>query len=198
MENVAKRLADICYQKGYVEHENIPWLLYNIERKLLTFAIGVPLFLLAILLSSFSISLSFFSSFYFIRSMANGYHSKSALTCFFLSALSVVVVLGPLNKYLPPVAILCCSVFSATLIFFFAPFDHINMNYSIDEKRACKISARIRTGIVIILGLIFYFLDWEQLFRGASLGLILTAALLCFAYLQRRITNEKESNNVPQ
>ncbi len=193
MENMAKHLADICQKKGYVEQESLPWLAYNIEKKLLTLVMGLPLFLLAVLVSSFPISISFFSSFYFTRSMANGYHSKSALTCFFLSALSVLVVLGPLNKYLPSWTILCCSVFSSALIFFFAPFDHINMNYSVDEKRACKISARIRTGIVLSLGFVFHFLNWEQLFRGVLFGLILTAILLCFGYLQRRIFNEKEN-----
>ena len=82
-----KNLTNYCVEKGIIAEDKSEWFQYGIERRLISILIGCPFFVLALILTDFSVSASFFLSFYYLRSRTNGFHAKSVHACLIISLL---------------------------------------------------------------------------------------------------------------
>lgn len=188
---IAHVLTRFCRKKGYVSEDQVPWLQYTIEKRLSTLLIWIPLFLIGIYLVSAIVSFSFISSFLYLRKRTNGLHAKTFLGCFCWSVISEMLFLGLLFKMLKTWMALLFLSTSSIVIIFFAPFNHPSMCFSSEEIEACAISSRKRLSILIVVVIIGYTLNYEELSHSIILGITMTASMLVTARITSRRKNDE-------
>ena len=178
--------VNYCFKHKIISSEDIPLFQYCIEKKIYSFLITIPLFFLGIFLSEFQITVSFLSSFFYLRSVVNGYHAQTLWGCFAESIILEIIALKLLNPVLTIKSTTLFLIASFTIILCKAPYNHPNLNLSPDEILACRESSRKRLLIVIVVLIHSNLTKRMQIFRGITLGLILTAGLLGLAYVNSR------------
>ena len=178
-------LVDSCVSKGYITHELAPWLHYGIERRVMTLVISVPMLIIGSVISSPAMSFSFYASFYLLRSRTNGIHAKTPGRCFWLSIIGEYIFLGLLSRIWNISLAIILLMPSVVSIIFLAPFNHPNMNLSTDEISGCRKSARRRLIALLGLLIVFHVIQQDQLATGISLGIVMVATTLTFAYLPK-------------
>ena len=178
-------IVDSCVSKGYITHELAPWLHYGIERRILALVISAPMLLIGSVISSPEMSISFYISFYFLRSRTNGSHAKTPGRCLLLSIIGELIFLGLLSRVWNISLAIILLMPSVVSIIFLAPFNHPNMNLSTDEISGCRKSARRRLVVLLGLLIVFHVIQQDQLVTGISLGVVMVATMLTFAYLPK-------------
>ena len=68
-------LVDMCVAKGYITQDQAPWLYYGIEKRLTTILISIPMLIIGSLVSSPTMAMAFYISFY-LRRWTKGYTIK--------------------------------------------------------------------------------------------------------------------------
>lgn len=180
-----------CIDRDIVTADEIPILRYCLEKKIHTIAITIPVLALSMYLSDPITGITFLGTFYFMRSVTNGYHAKTATRCLFGS---IGIVYGmfsgisPLLNLQNSVIVLVASIF---VIWKMAPYNHPNMDYSNDDISICQKCAKVHVCIVIVLIIIISINYGFHDTIGFILGLFLDAILLGVGYLMgyRRINN---------
>ena len=178
-----------CFSHEMISDEDIPLLRYCLEKKIYSILISFPLIILGILISDFQTTISFLSAFFYLRSTVNGYHAKTCWGCFWGSTILEIVALKLICPILTSDSAAVSLSVSAIIIWINAPYNHPNMNLSLDEIFACRKSSHYRLIVLIILFTISYTTNHMQTYKGITLGATLTAVLLSFAYI-----NNKEGN----
>ena len=95
--------TNVWIDHGYITQEEAPWLHYGIEKRVITFIISIPMLIIGSLVASPAMAISFYISFYLLRSRANGFYAKSLGGCVVLSLLIEVFFLGilPVFRMMP-------------------------------------------------------------------------------------------------
>ena len=93
LHKCAEELADICCKRGWIQEGLRPWCIYSLEKWL-----SIMLFFsAAIVWASFSDlyveTVSFLIPFYSLRRRLGGCHTKNAYFCFFISIISVMILM---------------------------------------------------------------------------------------------------------
>lgn len=176
-------LSRYCLAKEIISPTDVTWFKYGIEKRLSTLIVAIPFFIFAVILSNIYTAISFYFSFYFLRSRTNGFHSKSAFLCFVLSLLLEALFLGILGPLVSPLGGVVLAAASGAIIFVFAPYNHPNMHLSSDEIVACRTSSRIRSIVILVCTLLSFLTKLPVLVNGFSLGIAMAACLLCLAYI---------------
>lgn len=65
----------MCVDNGYITREQAPWLHYGIEKRVATLLVSIPMIIVGSLISSPSMAVSFYISFY-LRRWTKGYTIK--------------------------------------------------------------------------------------------------------------------------
>ena len=194
MEDLIGFIVETSLKNGIISSDDAGWFRYGIERRFFTFLIGIPFFVIAVVLSDFWVAVSFYVSFYMLRSRANGFHAKTIGQCFLFSLLAelfLFLVVYPLLNRLLLILLLSLSFF---LVFFLAPFNHPNMRYTEEEILICKRSARIRIGVLMLLSATMILVNRFQIASGICLGCTMAGSLLCISYLSEwRNVYEKQT-----
>lgn len=185
-----------CVARNYISHEKAPWLQYNLERKISSFVISIPLLILGILLSTPSAALAFYTGFCFLRERTNGWHAKTVMGCFIFSILYECLFLGVLFWYLNTYAILAITILSSLIIFVHAPYNHPNMKLSKKDLERCALGAKTRLLIIAMFYLLLSFLGFHAAANGLSLGIAMTALLLVFAYINKNGGDKNECTRI--
>lgn len=194
MQRYIAKLTNYCVANGIITQSAAHWFQYGIERRLVTLLVGVPFFIFATLLTDFSTAVSFFISFYMLRSRTNGFHAKTIWGCLAISLVLECIFLAILHQLLILTTVCIINTICVIIVFIFAPFNHSAMQLQGDEFRACRTSSRIRVCILAALGSILYFGGATTYARGITLGIAMAAFLLCLAYiLNGGIHNEQAS-----
>lgn len=183
MAMIINTLCNYCLRNDIISSNDLPLLRYCLEKKLYTFLVSVPLFVLGVVLTDFITTISFLWSFYFLRKSTNGFHAKTAIGCFIGSICIEYLLLQFICPFLslPIVAVLIAL--SSASIWRLAPFNHPNMNLSPDEVMACRTSSRRHLTILISLIFLFYYIfSAIQIIKGITIGIALDAFLLNIAY----------------
>lgn len=182
----------MCMQKGYVSQDEAPWLRYALEKRIVT-AIGfVPLLILGIMISNPATVIGFFAAFCSLRARTNGFHAKSVGRCFLYSILGEVFSLKALPMVWNEIAALITLIGSCALIWFFAPYNHPNMDLSSEEVNACAKSAKRRLSMLILALIALYVRKQHQFALGVFLGIVMTASTLAMAYCLQKTLLEDE------
>lgn len=180
-------LVGICIQKGYVSQDEAPWLRYALERRIISLIAFVVLFIIGLLITTPTTLLAFLITFCTLRSRTNGYHAKSVGGCLFYSILGVVFYLRVLPNVWNDVFAFIALAVSIILIWFFAPYNHPNMDLSPEEVVACAKSAKWRVSTLIVALSVLDALQQYQLALGIILGIVMTASTLIMAYCSQEI-----------
>lgn len=189
MHIIINKLVQYCINHNFARAEDIPWLRYSLEKRITSIVTLIPFFILAIYMTSIPCAIAFFICFYSIRSRSSGFHMHNAGSCFVMSlALDYI-----LTKYLYPLlndtSIFILTSVCATIIFFLAPYKHPNMNFTKEELQVCRSYSRIIICNVSFATIICVILSATEIAKGATMGILLSAFLLCLGY----ITNMEES-----
>lgn len=188
-------LVEICMQRGYVTQEGGPWLHYALEKRISSILAFAPLVIIGVLIVPPATALAFFVSFCLLRTRTNGFHAKTITRCILYSALGELVLLKILPTIWNDAIAFFALLIAIALIWFFAPYNHPNMNLSAKEKGACAQSSKRWTCILVFLLIIFHLWEKEQLALGILLGIIMTAFTLAIAFFNGIC--KKENNAYP-
>ena len=183
----------LCIQKEYVSQDEVPWLRYALERRIVSLHAFVVLLITGLLITPPATLLAFLITFCSLRSRTNGYHAKSVGRCLFYSTLGEVFYLRILPDVWNDVFAFIALAASIILIWFFAPYNHPNMDLSPEEIIACAKSAKWRLSTLIFALSILYALQQYQLALGILLGVVMTASTLVMAYCLHKLIREEKS-----
>ena len=178
-----KCLTNYCLQHNIITEDDIPWFQYGIEKRISTIIVGIPVFILAVLLSNFLTAIAFYISFYFLRTRTNGYHAKTLLKCLLFSLLSLFLFMYAIYHFLDTNSAMYVSALCTVIIWILAPFNNPNMNYTNEEYEACKKSSRFRSAGILICVTIAYIANARKIVIGLTLGVAMAAFFLCLAYI---------------
>lgn len=183
MSPIVDFLVNFCLRKNIIAAESVDWFRYGVERRLTAVFVGIPFVIVAILISNPITALSFFLSFFFLRSRMNGYHAKTVTRCLVLSLVLEFVFLGILYRAVNSYVAWIVMVWVVGLSFTIAPYNHPNMQLTKAEMSACAKAARIRSLIIAVLLLVATLIGLDESVKGISLGCAMAGMLLCFAYI---------------
>lgn len=183
MPRWSERFAMYCVRNGVVHEDQLPWLIYGIEKRISSLCVSVPFFLISLVLTNPWCALSFFAAFYLLRRRTNGYHANSVSACLYISLLLEILFLRLIYQLLCGIIIFILLGICVLVIYKLAPFNHPNMNYTKDEISACRVSARVNTYILTLSAIIAYSAGLYELSKGLTLGITMTTVLLCMAYI---------------
>lgn len=194
IRQVADHLAEIFFERKWVDEELRDWCVYTLEKWL-----GVLLFFLSVtlwmLVSGRCLeTLSFLVPFYLLRRRIGGYHTKKPSTCFFASIGLVVLVstfLGTWLAALPERVLFSMDALVILLVLILEPAYPPQLNFNEEDKRANLMRKNILT-VCILMFQIFtiLFLDIRYIsysFCGISFVLITVV-------IQKNIIKGESSN----
>lgn len=184
-------LTHYCLRNNIISEDDVAWFRYGIEKRVSTVIVGIPVFTLAIILSNIYTASAFFASFYLLRSRTNGYHAKTIWGCFISSVVCIVLCMYAFYPLLNTKWIILLSVFCAAMIFWLAPYNHPNMNYTDNEYRACKKSSRLRAVGLCLCTIVSCSLGFDRIASGLFLGVAMAVSLLCLAHILNRGENNE-------
>lgn len=172
----------LCIQKEYVSQDEVPWLRYALERRIVSLTAFVVLLIIGLLITTPATLLAFLITFCALRSRTNGFHAKSVGRCLLYSIVGEVFFLRVLPMVLNGVIVFIALTVSIMLIWILAPYNHPNIDLSSEEVTVCAKSAKLRLSSLIIALITLYVWKQNQLVQGILLGIIMTASTLVIAY----------------
>lgn len=177
--------TEMCVDNGYITREQAPWLHYGIEKRVTTLLVSTPMIIVGSMISSPSMAMSFYISFFLLRSRTNGFHAKSLKGCFILSMLTEIFFLGILPRILNKAVTIALLIISTISIFILAPYNHPNMDLSSKERVECARSAKRRLLALTLTQIVMHVLHFNELATGILLGIVMVAVTLAFAYIPK-------------
>lgn len=191
MMHLATKITKNFIKKGIIDTDSADWFQYGLEKRISTVLTSVIFFLIATKISGFLVAFAYLGSFYFLRVRINGYHAKTYIGCLLASIFLEVILLKGVVPLLNKGITVLLNAISFSAILIWAPFNHPNINLSDSELHACKIGARIRVGILILLEIICAVSNEGRLLLGITLGNTMAAGLLAIAIIRKgENTNE--------
>lgn len=178
-------IVNACIEKGYVTPEKAPWLHYALEKRITSAVIFIPLCAIGLLLTNAETLLSFYITFYLLRSLTNGWHAKTFLRCYICSIVGEVVFLGVLPDFWNPVLAKISTPTASILIWILAPFNDPNIGLTVDEAAECKRIVKRRLILLTLAITMLRFMKGTHLACGAELGILMTALTLLLAYIKK-------------
>lgn len=93
MESICRKIAYYCYEKGYIELEDVNALRFSFELYITQLITFLSMFFIGILLNRFIETIVYSIFFCTLRKKVNGFHAKTFLGCYTLSIINFVVIL---------------------------------------------------------------------------------------------------------
>lgn len=187
---VINRCAEECVARGYITQDQVPFFVYRLECKYISGVVGIPFFVLGAAISSPLVALFFYIGFYFLRTRTSGIHTKRVSHCLVASLVCEVFYLGLMYRVLSIGLLIGLLVLSILVVFLLAPYRDPNMDFTDSEFIACANSSKRRMTVLIIVVIILHVCGQHSLAQGMSLGIIMAATLLLFAYLKLKNKGE--------
>ena len=196
MPKFVDRTIQYCVSSDYITQEDAPWFQYCLEKRISTIVVGVPFFILALIMSNFLSAISFFFTYFFIKKYLGGYHTQTIWGCLGVSLLMESLFLGFLPHLLNATILFVLWVLCALLILKFAPYNHPNLHLTHKEVEACRKKVKHRLCFVLAVAIIMHLTGIWEIANGCTIGIAMATALLCMGYIYNwRIThNGKKSN----
>ena len=181
----------MCVHREYLSQDEAQWLRYALERRIISITTFIPLAIIGCLITDPSTVLAFFITFCTLRTRTNGFHAKSVSRCFLYSLLGELLFLNVLPSVWNDIIAFIALTASGLLIWFLAPFNHPNMNFSSEEVNACAKSAKERLSMLFFTLVVLYVWKQHQLALGILLGIVMTASTLIIAYCSQKTMPEE-------
>lgn len=181
---VINKFAEECVERGYITQDQVPFFVYRLECKYTCGVVGIPFFMLGAAISSPLVALFFYIGFYILRTRTSGIHAKRVSQCMVASLVCEVFFLGLLFRVLSIGLQVGLLMLSILVVFLLAPYRDPNIDFTDVEYVACSKSSKRRMTVLIIVVIILHVCGQHSLAKGMSLGIIMAATLLLFAYLK--------------
>lgn len=189
MHKIAKRIAYCLVDNDIIIEEQKEEYAYGIE----VFGLKVinygTILIVAIILKILLPTLLFLVSYVGLRGRTGGYHSKSAIRCYFGTVtIYMGVVLGAEKVFINHFLMLfILSIISVACILIFAPVNNKRLHLSVNEWNICRkkscvyaVSALISVGMFRVIGINLVYISYFLL------GIILDASLLLVEIIKER------------
>lgn len=183
MDMLVEKITNFCVDHNIVAADKASWFQYGISKRLSTFLASIPLIIIAIILTSFEITIVYYLSFALIRRRSNGYHAKSWVTCLFMSIAIVAIFLGVIYPILTPYSSFWIGITCVLLVFLFAPYDHSLMHFTKEEYIECRRRSRISVCITALLALLLYLVRLNNIATAVISGMATAVFLLCLGHI---------------
>lgn len=183
MKKLSQRIAVYCMNQSLITREQMPWLIYGVEKRIISFYTSLLFLAIAYILTTPLCAISTLLSFWLLRQRTSGYHASRTWICLCVSVLTEIVFLGVVYLGLCRTNIIIITSVCVPIIWFGAPYNHPNMNFTQHEICAYRRSARrLLTILVLCIGL-SWSLNAYEISKGITIGLAMTSFFLCLAYI---------------
>lgn len=186
MQSLANKITDYCIRRNIIEEDARIWFQYGIEKRLSTIVVAIPFFMLALFLTNIVCAVTYYLSFYWLRTRTNGFHAKTVGCCFIVSLLAELIYCGILYRFLVHWEMLIYVSVSGVLIFVFAPFNHPNLNLSEKDIVFCKKQSRFRIICLSTIALLCLVVGFLEATKGIVLGTSMAALMLIIPYILQK------------
>lgn len=183
MHKFVDAITKYCIDEGIVKVDDAPWLKYGLEKRIATLVVGIPFFILALTISDFSCSISFFFTYFFVKKYIGGYHAKTIWGCLLFSLLMELAFLMILPRLLTTPTLLVILVGSVLSILKLAPYNHPNLHLTQEEVKACQERGHQRIYISALVTVVAWFTGIREIAKGCAIGIVMASALLCLGYI---------------
>lgn len=186
MNSLLDWLTNYCINNQLISKDREEWFRYGLEKRLCTLYVLVPFSLIAVRISGYWIAFSYLTSFFYLRSQTNGYHSKTHLGCLIGSLFLELFFLICIEPMMDTTWVLVLVSITVIVVFTLAPYNHPRMDLNLQESSACKKASRIRCLHLALSCFIFKLCGLHEIANGISLGCAMTSTLLIFANITER------------
>ncbi len=177
-----------CIRIKIVKEADAQWFQYGIAKRFSTFLVGLPFLFLTIALTDIPTTISFFISFFLLRTKTNGYHAKTMCGCIATSLLAVVLLCASVNSILTSYYLFIPSAVSYIVIYKLAPYTHPNLPLPSDAITECRKQARLRATMILAVTILTLIFGVTVISKGLTMGITMTSSMLCFPYIKRKVT----------
>lgn len=184
MHNIAQQVALYCWKKAWIREDQIPWLVYALERRFLSSLFYISALFIGFVSDSLFEIVAFLVPFLFFRSRVGGWHAPTTVICFLTSLIvlgsSVFIVKPILTTF--PLLVTILNAVSLFLLFVSHPLYPDAANFDTDVIAANnKLKQRAILPFSIIQLILLYF-SFDS-FVCSFLAVIAVLALLFIQFL---------------
>lgn len=194
-EKAAKKITEFFINKSVIKDTDREIYQYGYELILSQSVYIIIMIAISVIFHALVESLLFFIGFYIYRKIAGGYHANTYLKCHILFAMNQLLFLLVLYTYPASyryVFIVAICIIALIITFFVAPIDHPNKPFDNKEFKKYKMLSRLFCIALIPLVVIVICLDKNNVFCFCfSFGILSANVSLLYAYIERRLRNEK-------
>ena len=187
MHQHIKAITEFCLAKGIIKDQDAVWFSYGLERRVTTLIVAIPFFFVASALTNILTAISYFVSYFFLRTKTNGYHAHTLIGCIALSLLVEVFFCAALYPIEGTIWIALLIAISCSLIYCFAPYVHENLPLPASAVSTCRQQARFRGVLLSSVALIVQLLGLTALSKGVTMGITTASCMLCIPYIKRKV-----------
>lgn len=183
MAIIIEKIIRYCVREKLVRIEDVPWFQYSLEKIISTTIVGIPFFILAVLISDFLCAISFFFTYFFIKKYLGGYHAKTIWGCMGFSLLLELLFLGFFPNFLNTLVYVAILILCSFIIMKLAPYNHPHLHLTPKEIVSCRQKVRLRLCFILVVDIISYWFGIIELTNGCTIGIAMATALLCMGYI---------------
>lgn len=196
----AEKLSDFFCERKWIEPELRDWCVYTAEKWMRVFLFFSAVTLWMVAAGKYTETLSFLLPFYLLRRRAGGYHTRKAITCFFISMALVVFVSAFLGTWLirlPLRVLIGADISAAALGAALSPAYPPQVNFSNEEKAANAKRKNILLAVIFLLQLISLGFAGKTILAHSFCGITLSIITLAVQkiILKGDRENEKSRKN---
>lgn len=115
--------------------------------------------------------------FLFLRKFSGGYHAKNAFSCLIESIILLTVFAKIADSCINTFSIILASLLSIIVLVINSPIDSENRRLDDYEKNTCRHVVWVICGILFVIDILLYVLDYRSELRYIMCGVILTAVM---------------------
>ncbi len=184
-EKLCRSMTDWLVSREAIEEKNRTIYEYGLYLFLLTALNAVTALTLGALLQVFWPTCLFLLFFMPLRQYAGGYHAKTSLRCYFLSAGSMLISQLMFRFWLPEKEIsVALFLGAAVLVWLLAPVPALTKPLSSPEYRAYRKRARLVLAVQLLLMVVFLLLQAEEILFYLALAVTMASILVVAGRIQ--------------
>ena len=183
MLKITNKITTYCVREKIVKQEDVLWFQYSLEKKFTTIIIGIPFFILALVISNLLYAISFFGTYFYIKKYLGGYHAKTIWGCLVLSLLFELLFLGIISHFLhEPISFILLTVCTLAILIL-APYNHPNLHLTLEEAKMCHKKSILRLFSILMIIIVSFIAGFDAVSNGCTIGIAMATALLCLGYI---------------
>jgi len=192
LRNAAERITDILAANKIVPGEDTALYIYGFHQGFLLLLNILTLCLIGYILGMMKESMAFLLAYIPLRSYAGGFHAKTSLRCYLLSAIVMPCVLLliklPFWEFHSAAAVMSAAMLAVVIL---SPVDSADRRFNTVEKRVFRRRSLIALSILAALSLIFINIGQTNLSICIIMAVTLSALMLIAGKIKNQLGGER-------